>query len=102
MSLQECNRTVLVYNEVPNYAAFRNGVDQSQYCAYDPDHLSDSCEGDSGGPLQVISYRPYSAKIVGIVSFGVGCATKWPGIYTRVAHYIDWIESIVWQNGVYA
>lgn len=90
----------MVYNELPNFAAFRSGVDQSQYCAQDPDRKRDSCEGDSGGPLQVVSTNPNSAKIVGVVSFSVGCATQWPGIYTRVAYYIDWIESIVWPDGI--
>lgn len=98
--LSECNSTVLEFNKTPNFTAFRNGVSAGQYCAHDPTGNSDSCQGDSGGPLQL--YPPGSdvAKIVGVVSFGISCGSAWPGIYTRVAYYLDWIESNVWPNGV--
>lgn len=37
--------------------------------------------------------------IVGITSFGLGCARKnTPGIYTKISHFIDWIEKIVWPK----
>lgn len=58
--------------------------------------LNFSCEGDSGAPLQI--FRNQFAHIVGIVSIGIGCGTGYPTIYTRVAHYVDWIESRVWPN----
>lgn len=57
----------------------------------------DSCKGDSGGPLlmQVPSSKSSSRWYVyGIVSFGYKCATvDFPGVYTRVNFYLDWIES---------
>lgn len=53
-------------------------------------------QGDSGGPLQLRLADPYCMySQIGIVSFGEVCATK-PGVYTRVSHYISWIENIVW------
>ena len=54
---------------------------------------SDSCEGDSGGPLwKWMGKSKPRAVIVGIVSRGIGCARKnTPGIYTRVKSYLKWI-----------
>jgi hypothetical protein len=45
----------------------------------------DTCQGDSGGPL-VAYAADGTARLVGITSFGRGCAGKYsPGVYTRVA-----------------
>lgn len=45
-------------------------------------------KGDSGGPLT------YNGKQIGIVSFGRGCAQDYPGVYTNVIPYADWIKNI--------
>jgi secreted trypsin-like serine protease len=47
-------------------------------------------QGDSGGPLIVNNYQ------AGIVSWSVKpCAqAPYPGVYTEVAHYVDWIRNI--------
>lgn len=99
MPLQECNRTFLNYNQRVDQAAFRQGIFEGQYCAYDPEGRNDSCSGDSGGPLQYFPNNESTvANVVGIVSFGISCGTELPGIYTRIAYYLDWIEPIVWPN----
>lgn len=55
----------------------------------------DSCSGDSGGPLQGPTVYNGDSRYVqyGVVSFGVrNCGTQgFPGVYTRVDYYIDWI-----------
>ncbi|XP_026315081.1 CLIP domain-containing serine protease 2-like isoform X2 [Hyposmocoma kahamanoa] len=56
----------------------------------------DSCRGDSGGALMGeqlgVSDNWYA---VGVVSYGPSpCGTPgWPGVYTRVGAYVDWILS---------
>lgn len=52
-----------------------------------------SCQGDSGGPLVVNTGS--GIQQVGIVSWGFGCAEAgYPGVYTRVAEFTDWISAI--------
>jgi secreted trypsin-like serine protease len=56
----------------------------SMVCAGYPDGGRDACAGDSGGPMVV------DGRLVGIVSFGEGCARAGnPGYYTRVGRYRD-------------
>ncbi|KOB75880.1 Serine protease HP21 [Operophtera brumata] len=57
-------------------------------------------QGDSGGPLQVKNKKILCMyTVIGVTSFGQACGfTGVPAIYTRVAHYLPWIESIVWPN----
>lgn len=51
----------------------------------------DSCRGDSGGPL--MAERDARMYLAGVVSFGYECGLSgWPGVYTRVNKFRDWIE----------
>lgn len=55
----------------------------------------DSCQGDSGGPLWMTDFKN-TAYLVGVVSNGQGCALpKYPGVYTRISHYINWITKAI-------
>ncbi|XP_031637932.1 serine protease persephone-like [Contarinia nasturtii] len=97
--LNDCNNTYLNHFALKNHAVFKDGLIPGQYCAYDPKWRMDSCQGDSGGSLQKMSNNdPNTVEIVAIVSFAHGCALELPSIYTRVAHYIDWITPIVWPQ----
>lgn len=71
--------------------AYGQRVNQDHVCAGLAQGGKDSCQGDSGGPL--FRKRGGQSELVGIVSFGYGCAqANTPGVYTKVSHYIDWIE----------
>lgn len=63
-----------------------------QFCAGYPDGGKDACQSDSGGPLFTVKDKV--PVLVGIVSWGNGCAEKdLPGIYTRVSRVANWIRS---------
>ncbi|KAI4896405.1 hypothetical protein NFI96_009228 [Prochilodus magdalenae] len=61
-------------------------------CAGDLDGKVDSCQGDSGGPL-VCKDASGLSYVWGIVSWGEKCGeADYPGVYTKVAHYFEWIR----------
>ncbi|XP_044736376.1 trypsin-7-like [Chrysoperla carnea] len=75
-SLESCRR------------AHSDAVHDTNLCAGVPQGGKGQCSGDSGGPLIV------DGKVVGLVSWSVKpCARAgYPGVFTRVASYRDWIH----------
>jgi secreted trypsin-like serine protease len=68
--------------------------DNKQICAGNHEYTKDSCQGDSGGPLMYEVNNVWT--VAGVVSFGDGCAKQGsPGVYARVQHYEQWIQSKV-------
>merc|ERR1711881_429941 len=62
-----------------------------------------TCNGDSGGPLNMKSNMKNAGekwKQVGVVSFGAsaGCEVGYPAGFTRTEYYLDWVCSET--NGV--
>ena len=83
--------------------AFTYPIDDRQICAGYKKGGVDSCAGDSGGPLLcpkvVNGVERY--VVYGVTSYGEGCGQKGKyGIYTKVAHYLKWINRIIRDNDV--
>ena len=55
----------------------------------------DACQGDSGSPL--IGGDGAAERLIGVVSWGEDCATRHPGVYTRLAAMTDFLVS---QNAI--
>ena len=51
----------------------------------------DTCQGDSGGPL----FTESPLSLVGITSFGDGCADQTAGVYADVGYFSTYINSII-------
>ncbi|XP_055850333.1 trypsin beta-like [Episyrphus balteatus] len=71
---------------------YGDSIMSSMVCAYEPGQ--DSCQGDSGGPLSIFDDI---LKLVGIVSWGRGCAEQGhPGVYCDVSD--PEVRSFIYDN----
>ncbi|XP_015267986.1 PREDICTED: coagulation factor XII [Gekko japonicus] len=90
--LQEADVPVIPHEQCQAHNVHGTRVTPKMLCAGYMDGRSDACQGDSGGPL--VCEEQNKAILRGIVSWGTGCAQEnKPGVYTNVAHYLDWIRS---------
>ncbi|KAL3938223.1 MAG: hypothetical protein SGARI_001825, partial [Bacillariaceae sp.] len=69
-------------------------ISDDMLCASDDGE--DACQGDSGGPLVIKRDSPKDDVLVGIVSWGFGCAHEYfPGVFSRVSYFADWIKMTI-------
>ncbi|XP_056407880.1 transmembrane protease serine 11D-like isoform X2 [Hyla sarda] len=72
---------------------YGNLINPSMICAGYIEGQIDACQGDSGGPL-VTTQNNGKWVLVGVVSFGDGCALPdRPGVYSRVTYLRNWISN---------
>lgn len=86
-------QTILPVLPIVKNRCFEQEIDfpDQQFCAGYETGFSDTCQADSGSPLMLFNEQHW--EIVGIVSYGIGCAQKmFPGVYTRVSAYLNWID----------
>jgi len=74
-------------------------VSEDMICASDNTGGTDrdACQGDSGGPLMVKD-SDGTFRLVGVVSWGTGCASGYPGVYARVTYFESWILDTIKYN----
>jgi hypothetical protein len=73
--------------------AYGGAVTDKMFCA--GLGAADTCQGDSGGPAYIYNEQGVPT-LIGIVSWGAGCAQKrYPGVYVNVTKYRDWINGVI-------
>uniref|UniRef100_A0A8C5SEG4 Peptidase S1 domain-containing protein n=1 Tax=Laticauda laticaudata TaxID=8630 RepID=A0A8C5SEG4_LATLA len=90
--LLQCLNAPILSDEECN-AAYPGQITPNMVCVGYLEGGKDSCQGDSGGPVVC------NEKLQGIVSWGIGCALPgYPGVYTKVCRYINWIDKTIAAN----
>lgn len=97
-TMKFCNTKVYDFNLC---SALVGGVSTSSFCAgyTSSEAEAGAAAGDSGGPVWVELNG--NKKIIGVVSGGILAftAADTPGVYTKVAAFRPWIDSVINANG---
>lgn len=87
--------------KMKKHSLLRIRINDNQMCAGGAGHI-DTCKGDSGSALMGFAEMDEHFKLFqhGIVSLGVDCSIRepFPGVFTRVANYMNWILENISAN----
>jgi len=98
---RQCNRALkAALNDHKEGAGDAFNLDESEMCA-GGEEGKDACtgapemfdpRGDGGSPL-VCEAKSGRWTVVGLVTWGIGCASDVPGVYAKLSHFKDWINA---------
>jgi len=85
---------VTAISQVACQSMYGGYLQENMFCAMDPGQ--DACQGDSGGPIIQRGSDANSDVLVGVVSWGYGCASAThAGVYSRLSYNYNWIRDKV-------
>uniref|UniRef100_A0A671L686 Transmembrane protease serine 4-like n=1 Tax=Sinocyclocheilus anshuiensis TaxID=1608454 RepID=A0A671L686_9TELE len=91
--LQKASVPLIDRSECSKPSVYGSAITPRMLCAGFLKGNIDACQGDSGGLLVYLSSR---WQLMGIVSWGVGCAREGkPGVYTDVSQLLNWIYTVM-------
>lgn len=80
------------------FGSYAGSIKDTMLCAHDRrGTTSDACQGDSGGALVRTGSDSSADLLIGLVSWGFGCADpNFPGVYSRLsAYYSDFLKPTI-------
>ncbi|XP_060743711.1 transmembrane protease serine 4a isoform X1 [Tachysurus vachellii] len=95
-NLQEAIVPLIDRAQCTRPAVYGDSLTQRMICAGYLQGNVDACQGDSGGPLV---YLQEHWMLVGVVSWGVGCARpNLPGVYSNVDQMLNWVYTVMQKS----
>ena len=99
--LSSCQRLYKFSHLIPNTCLLlvpSTSLTLDMMCAQALRSGTDTCTGDSGGPLFRQGISEQDDLLIGITSWGIGCAQDYPGVYTSVSHHIAFIKNTICEH----